>query len=216
MSTPMQWPKITTEVVDRDSNTHGTSPTLSCRTPTASATGGETVSLSSTSSCSGRLAGPRSAPRRGTARMTDRGYADPVALRQAITDRLRQLAQERPGAQLTDLQRQFAYDRLLVRLFTSEPDAWVLKGATALLARMRGSARHTVDVDLYRQHGSLDSAEAALHAAAAIDLGDFFRFALAPGRHGAAGRTTLRIRSGHTFGRPTSPASTSTWSPTSR
>ena len=31
--------------------------------------------------------------------MTDRGYADPVALRQAITDRLRQLAQERPGAQ---------------------------------------------------------------------------------------------------------------------
>ena len=125
--------------------------------------------------------------------MSEPRYADPGAMRQAITDRLRQLARERPGAQLADLQRQFAYDRLLARLFLTEPDAWVLKGATALLARLHGSARHTVGVDLYRQDAQLDVAEVALRAAAATDLGDFFRFTLAPGQRVAEGRTTLRV-----------------------
>ncbi len=32
--------------------------------------------------------------------MSERRYADPAALRRAIADRLRQLAQERPSAQL--------------------------------------------------------------------------------------------------------------------
>lgn len=81
--------------------------------------------------------------------MTDRRYGEPAALRQALTDQLRRLALARPGAQLADLQRQFAYDRLLARVFVAEPEAWVVKGATALLARMHGSARHTVDIDLY-------------------------------------------------------------------
>jgi hypothetical protein len=125
--------------------------------------------------------------------MSERRYADPSGLRQAITDRLRQLARERPGAQLADLQRQFAYDRLLARVFLTEPDAWVLKGATALLARMHGLARHTVDVDLYREDSQPDAAEAALRAAASTALGDFFRFTLAPGQHVAEGRATLRI-----------------------
>lgn len=69
----------------------------------------------------------------------------------------------------------------------------MLKGATALLARLHGSARHTVDVDLYRRDGHLDAAETALRAAAAADLGDFFRFTLAPGQRVAEGRATLRI-----------------------
>jgi hypothetical protein len=125
--------------------------------------------------------------------MTERRYADPAALRQAITDRLRQLARQRDGAQLADLLRQFAYDRLLSRIFASEPEAWVVKGATALLARLSGSARHTVDVDLYRRDGGLEEAESALRAAASIDLGDFFRFALSPGRRIAQGRATLRV-----------------------
>jgi len=125
--------------------------------------------------------------------MTERRYADPAALRRAIADRVRQLGRERPGAQLADLQRQFAYDRLLARVFGAEPNTWVLKGATALLARLHGAARHTLDVDLYRPDARLDEAEAALRAAASADLGDFFRFTLEPGRRIAAGRTTLRV-----------------------
>jgi hypothetical protein len=125
--------------------------------------------------------------------MTERRYADPSALRQALTDRLRLLVRQRPGVQLADLQRQFAYDRLLGRVFVAEPEAWVVKGATALLARMSGSARHTVDIDLYRRVAGLAEAELALRAAASLDLGDFFRFELSPGRQVAQGRATLRI-----------------------
>lgn len=123
--------------------------------------------------------------------MTERRYCDPAALRQALTDRLRVLVRQRPGAQLADLQRQFAYDRLLSRVFVSEPDAWVLKGATALLARMQGSARHTVD--LYRRYAGLDEAERALRAVTSVDLGDFFRFELSPGCRVTQGRATLRV-----------------------
>ena len=47
--------------------------------------------------------------------MTERRYADPTALRRAVTDRFRTLARDR-RAQLADLQRQFAYDRLLARV----------------------------------------------------------------------------------------------------
>ena len=124
--------------------------------------------------------------------MTQRPYAEPSALRHAVTDRLRQRAREQQ-TQLADLQRQFAYDRLLARVFSAEPEAWVLKGAAALLARLGGSARHTLDVDLYRPAGRLEDAEAALRAAASLDLGDFFRFTLEPGRRIADGRVTLRV-----------------------
>ncbi len=125
--------------------------------------------------------------------MSERRYPDPAALRQAIADRLRQVARDRSGAQLSDLQRQFAYDRLLARVFSAEPEAWVLKGATALLARLEGSARHTLDVDLYRREARLDEAEAALRAVVSADMGDYFRFTLAPGRRIAEGRATLRV-----------------------
>jgi hypothetical protein len=39
-------------------------------------------------------------------------YRDPRAMRNAIADRLRPLARDR-GVELSSLQRQFAYDRLL-------------------------------------------------------------------------------------------------------
>ena len=41
---------------------------------------------------------------------------DPAALRQAINARLRTLAREGAQLQLTDLQRQFSYDRFLTRV----------------------------------------------------------------------------------------------------
>jgi hypothetical protein len=63
-------------------------------------------------------------------------YGNPRDLRQAVTDRLRRFSrEERPGTQLADLQRQFAYDRLLCRVFIADLERWVLKGATAMLAR---------------------------------------------------------------------------------
>ena len=110
--------------------------------------------------------------------MSELRYANPQALRRALTDRLRRLAQEMPGGQLHDLQRRFAYDRLLCRVFRHEPDAWVLKGATAMLARLGGTGRHTQDVDRYRQSGDLVDADRALRECAAVDAGDWFRFTL--------------------------------------
>jgi hypothetical protein len=126
--------------------------------------------------------------------MNSTRYADPQAFRHALTQRLRTLARERQDAQLQDLQRQFAYDRLLSRIFTTDPDHWLLKGATALLARLEGVARHTQDIDLYRLSGDLAEAEAVFRECVTIDLGDWFRFEVNPGRLIAAqGARALRI-----------------------
>jgi hypothetical protein len=119
-------------------------------------------------------------------------YSDPQALRQALADRLRPLARK-DGIELSALQRQFAYDRLLCRVFSSDPERWVLKGATAILARLEGQARHTLDIDLYSPAGGLAEAEQALREAAATDLGDYFRFTLSPARPMQQGANTLRI-----------------------
>jgi Nucleotidyl transferase AbiEii toxin, Type IV TA system len=114
--------------------------------------------------------------------MSEPRYASPRALRRAVTDRLRELAEQRSGARLGDLLRQFAYDRLLARVFTADPDRWVLKGAAAMLARLPAATRHSKDIDLYSQTGDLPEAELALRTAATVDLGDYFRFELGPAR----------------------------------
>ena len=119
-------------------------------------------------------------------------YDSPQALRQALADRLRPLA-EQSGVELSALLRQFAYDRLLCRLFSAEPEHWVLKGGTAMLARLEGQARHTLDVDLYRRDGSLAEAEQALRDAAVVDLDDYFRFTLGASRRMTQGGDAARI-----------------------
>lgn len=120
-------------------------------------------------------------------------YATPQALRRAVSDRLRELAAQRPGTTLGYLQRQFAYDRLLARVFTADPDQWVLKGAAAMLARLPAAARHSKDIDLYHRHGNLDEAQQAFADAAAVDLGDYFRFTLGLAQPLAQGARALRI-----------------------
>jgi hypothetical protein len=85
---------------------------------------------------------------------------------------------------LPQLQRQVAYDRLLQRLYLVD-DGWVVKGATALMARDLG-ARATIDIDLYRVVVSR-SLEEDVHAAAARDLGDWFRFGIGPAQPMEAG-----------------------------
>ncbi len=83
--------------------------------------------------------------------MTSLPYATPAAFRRALTDRLRAIAAPNGLWSLTDLQRQFAYDRLLARLYRLD-DGWIVKGATALLARhgaaQRPSTRFKDLVDL--------------------------------------------------------------------
>jgi hypothetical protein len=56
-------------------------------------------------------------------------YSTPAAFRRALTDKLRALASTAGSWPLPDLQRQFAYDRLLARLYLLD-DRWILKGST--------------------------------------------------------------------------------------
>lgn len=105
--------------------------------------------------------------------MPDRdGYASPATFRRALTDRLRNAAKESRWT-LPQLQRQMAYDRLLERLYLVD-EGWIVKGATALLARDIG-VRATIDIDLCRGLAA-EVAERELREAAATDIGDWFRF----------------------------------------
>ena len=114
------------------------------------------------------------------------GYATPAAFRRALTDRLKALASCSRWP-LPQLQRQIAYDRLLERLYLAD-DQWIVKGATALLARDLG-VRATIDVDLYRPQAA-QSAEAQLRSAAQRDIGDWFRFEIGPAQPVTAGTTS--------------------------
>jgi hypothetical protein len=99
-------------------------------------------------------------------------YATPAAFRRALTDRLKEAAK---GGRWTlqQLQRQVAYDRLIERLYLAD-DRWIIKGATALLARDLG-VRGTLDIDLYLET-EREAAETTLRRAAAFDAGDWFSF----------------------------------------
>jgi len=104
-----------------------------------------------------------------SALMTDsRSYGSPGAFRQALTNKLRDLA-TRSRWTLQQLQRQMAYDRLLERLYLVD-EGWIIKGATALLARDIG-VRGTIDIDVYREVAR-EIAERDLRRAAALDIGD--------------------------------------------
>src|SRR2546421_1375563 len=107
-------------------------------------------------------------------------YGSPAALRAALTDRLKKLAACSPFT-VTELHRQFAYDRLLARVFSApDADRWVLKGAAALLARL-DVARHSKDVDLsWQSTVDLVEAEHAFRAAAGRYVGDYFVFDVGP------------------------------------
>jgi hypothetical protein len=83
-----------------------------------------------------------------------------------------------------------AYDRLLQRLYLMD-HGWIVKGATALLARNL-SARATIDIDILRLSASRE-AEAALREAASRDIGDWFRFEVGPSRPVADGGIATRL-----------------------
>jgi hypothetical protein len=75
-------------------------------------------------------------------------YSTPASFRRALTDRLK-LAAKSSRWTVPQLQRQVAYDRLLERLYLVD-GGWVVKGATALMARDLGT-RGSIGIDLYRE-----------------------------------------------------------------
>lgn len=105
-------------------------------------------------------------------------YETPQAFRAALTAQFKAIAKTDPRYGVNELQRQFAYDRALARCFSAQDaDRWILKGAGALLARLR-QARHSLDIDLYFAAHAAAIAEAtdALRQVLASDLGDHFQF----------------------------------------
>jgi integrase len=109
--------------------------------------------------------------------MADRqGYTSPSAFRRALTDRLMNAATYSRWT-LQQLQRQMAYDRFLERLYLVD-QGWIVKGATALLAREIG-VRGTIDIDVYRD-AAAEVAERELRQAAGEPIGDWFRFDVGP------------------------------------
>lgn len=103
-------------------------------------------------------------------------YTSPTAFRRALTDKLKDAAQYSQWSP-QQLQRQVAYDRLLERLYLID-GGWIVKGATALLARDL-SVRGSLDIDLYRAVAR-EKAEADVRRAAAADVGDWFHFEIGP------------------------------------
>lgn len=126
--------------------------------------------------------------------MTSGRYRTPDAARRAVTDRLRHHARPHGPWSLADLQRQYAYDQLIERLYRID-GGWVIKGATALLAR-RVAVRHTIDVDVHRA-GTIRDIDHDLRRAVALDIGDWMRFELGgatPIRAAEADAIRFRVR----------------------
>jgi hypothetical protein len=116
-------------------------------------------------------------------------YASPSTFRRALTGRLKALAATSRW-NLPQLQRQIACDRLLERLYLMD-DGWIVKGATALLARDIG-VRGTRDVDIYRE-AARQVAERDFRNSASRDIGDWFRLELAASQPAGDGARGVRI-----------------------
>lgn len=102
-------------------------------------------------------------------------YATAAAFRRALENRLNR-ASKGEGIDLQRMRRQVAFDRLLVRLFATDPP-WRLKGGYALELKL-SLARTTKDLDLGLSGGHLKVEDAleVLQEAAEVDSGDFFVF----------------------------------------
>jgi hypothetical protein len=118
----------------------------------------------------------------------ERGYGSPDAFRRALTDRLRSSRREPLGPSATA-----AADGIppAAGAVYFVDDGWIVKGAAALLAREIG-VRASIDIDVYRAK-ALEIAEAELRAAAARDIGDWFRFEIGPRQPAGDGSPAVRL-----------------------
>lgn len=102
-------------------------------------------------------------------------YGSAVAFRTALEARLK--AEQSTGVGLSRLRKRVVFERLLARLVTVAPDAWVLKGGFALELRLGSRARSTRDVDLDWLPGG-DDVGALLRQAGVLELDDYFDFTI--------------------------------------
>ena len=103
-------------------------------------------------------------------------YADGKGVESAIKAAAQKAQAEDPSLTISERIRLEYFNRFLSRIFSDGPDSeWVLKGGTALLARV-ASTRATLDIDLYRGGYGVDEAVEDLRRLAERDLGDHFRF----------------------------------------
>jgi predicted nucleotidyltransferase component of viral defense system len=96
-----------------------------------------------------------------------------VAFRTALEARLK--AEQSIGVGLSRLRKRVVFERLLARLVSVAPDAWVLKGGFALELRLGSRARSTRDVDIDWLLGG-DDVGTLLRQAAALELDDYLDF----------------------------------------
>ncbi|MBN2035700.1 MAG: nucleotidyl transferase AbiEii/AbiGii toxin family protein [Chitinispirillaceae bacterium] len=115
--------------------------------------------------------------------MERKKYASPAAMRIALEDRLNRTAREN-NQDIARLRRQVAFDRLLARIFSSPlSNRMALKGGYAIELRLQ-KARTTKDIDMCidDRNRTIASYDAYLletiREAAAIELGDFFEYAI--------------------------------------
>src|SRR6266545_1069113 len=108
-------------------------------------------------------------------------YASAAAFRTALEQRLLKQSRE-TEASLVRLRKTVVFDRLLARLKEVAPERWILKGALALDFRLDPRTRTTKDMDLGRADDE-EAATADFIAAQAVDLDDFFSFAIQKARN---------------------------------
>lgn len=121
----------------------------------------------------------------------------PGAFRRKLADRARNHARA-TNDKSAELLLRWYYDRLLARIFLTDPHGWMVKGGQALLCRYP-KARHTRDLDLLYRPGQpkpadLHDAVAKLRAAAALDLDDHLRFSYLDTKTLFKGSHTCRVR----------------------
>ncbi|MFT9008774.1 MAG: nucleotidyl transferase AbiEii/AbiGii toxin family protein [Bifidobacterium sp.] len=110
--------------------------------------------------------------------MTDDTYAysSGGAVEAAIKSAAKAEHARHPERQVGDLIRQAHYDRFLSRIFSQgEESTWVLKGGSAMLARIP-STRRTLDADLFSNGYDIQRSLDELKNLAGIDLHDHFVF----------------------------------------
>jgi hypothetical protein len=104
-------------------------------------------------------------------------YATPEAFRQALEMRIRNVARTRRQP-IARVRQVLVFERFLARIFDELGERVTLKGGAVLELRLE-RARTTRDIDL-RVLGAPDELLAQLRRAAALDLGDFLNFEIAP------------------------------------
>jgi hypothetical protein len=108
--------------------------------------------------------------------MTARGYATPLAFKQALEQRLK--SSSATGVDFGRRRQLLVFDRFLARLAQVAGNAVILKGGLVLELRL-ARARTTKDIDL-RMMGSSDEVPERLQEAGRLDLGDHMLFEVQP------------------------------------